>query len=89
MQVRVTEEGHLVIPPAIREELGIRPGTWLDVAANRGILQASVITSSPKNQTATIANQAHSRLATLKPHPDSVSGTDEDLDQVVAWDKSD
>ena len=55
MQVRVTEEGHLVIPPAIREELGIRPGTLLDVAANRGILQASVITSSPKNQTATIA----------------------------------
>ena len=36
----VSEKGQITIPKAIRESLGIRPGTVLDVAAVRGELIA-------------------------------------------------
>lgn len=87
MQVRVSEDGHLVIPMPIRQQLGIVPGTWLEIDVDHGILHASVIQQSHSEQTATTIPTS-SRLAALKPHPDAVDGSDEDLVQVKVWDES-
>lgn len=89
MQVRVSEDGHLMIPPALRKELGIQPGTWLNVEAISGGLRAVVVLPPQKQQATTLSGQTHSRLATLKPHPDSVVDGDNGLDKAVAWDESD
>ncbi len=43
MQVRVSEQGQLTIPAPIREQLGIVPGSWLEIEADHGVLRASVI----------------------------------------------
>ena len=40
MKTIVSEKGQITIPKAVREELGIRPGTVLEVAAVEGRLVA-------------------------------------------------
>ncbi len=85
MQVKVSDDGYLIIPPAIREELGIHPGTVLDVSAKQGVLQALVV--SP--QVAASSMPDTGRLSRLKPHPDAVVGNADDLDQAIVWDASD
>lgn len=85
MQVRVSDDGYLVIPLAIREELGIHPGTVLDVSTKQGILQILVV--SPPVAPSSMPDTG--RLARLKPHPDAVVGNADDLDKVIVWDASD
>lgn len=43
MQVKVSKQGQLTIPLPIRQQLGIVPGTWLEIEAQHGVLQASVV----------------------------------------------
>ena len=40
MQAKVAERGQVVIPKAIRDKLGIKPGTILDIRAENGQLVA-------------------------------------------------
>ena len=89
MQVRVSAEGHLVIPAPIRQQLGLGPGAcWLEIAVDRGILHASVLPSQPSHRVDAPNTPAFSRLATLKPHPEAMGGPDEDLDQAKVWDEA-
>jgi AbrB family looped-hinge helix DNA binding protein len=88
MQVRISEDGHLAIPAQIREQLGIEPGTWLEIEISHGTLQVSVVPSKQADQEMAQLPQPHSRLATLKPHPEAVPGSDDDLDRVTAWDEA-
>lgn len=41
MKTTVSEKGQITIPKALRDKLGIRPGTVLDFEADRGRLIAS------------------------------------------------
>ena len=45
MKTTVSEKGQITIPKALRDKLGIRPGTVLDFEADRGRLIASKRTS--------------------------------------------
>jgi hypothetical protein len=83
MQVKVSGDGYLVIPPAIPKEVGIQPGTVMDVFVKQGILQALVV--SPRG--ATLSKSDTGRLARLKPHPDAVLGNADDLDKAIVWDE--
>jgi AbrB family looped-hinge helix DNA binding protein len=38
MKTRVSEKGQITIPKAVRTKLGLRPGTVLELAAERGRL---------------------------------------------------
>lgn len=88
MQVRVSEHGQLIIPAPIREQLGIGPGTLLEVEVDHGSLRASVVSPGTDDQSASEATPPVSRLALLKPHPEVMDGPDEDLDQVKVWDEA-
>jgi bifunctional DNA-binding transcriptional regulator/antitoxin component of YhaV-PrlF toxin-antitoxin module len=50
MHVRVTDEGQLKIPQQIQQQLGIGPGSWLDIDADDGVIRASVI-QPPRGET--------------------------------------
>ncbi len=43
MRAKVAERGQVTIPKAIRDRLGIRPGTILEFSETRGILEARKI----------------------------------------------
>lgn len=89
MQVRISNEGHLALPPSIQAQLGIQPGTWMEVEVCQGVLRASIVAPSPRNQETGEAVPPRGRLASLKPHADAVSGSAEDLDQTKVWDEAD
>ena len=88
MQVRVSNDGQFTIPAPIREQLGIQPGTWLDIRAIHGKLQASIIQPAPEHRQTNAPRESSSRLSAMNPHPDAVSGSDEDLDQAKTWDEA-
>ena len=43
MHIKVSEQGQLVIPPALLQQLGIHSDIWLEVDAEQGFLRLSVI----------------------------------------------
>ena len=44
MRATVSTRGQVTIPKALREQLGIEPGTMLDLCAAEGMLVAKVVT---------------------------------------------
>ena len=43
MHIKVSDQGQLVIPPTLLQQLGIQSDTWLEVDAEQGGLRLSVI----------------------------------------------
>ena len=50
MKATVAERGQVTIPKALREKLGIRPGTSLEFSARNGSLVATKAETDPVSQ---------------------------------------
>lgn len=46
MHLKVSDQGQLIIPPALLQQLGIQSDTWLEVNAEQGFIRLSVIQSN-------------------------------------------
>jgi len=89
MQVRISAEGQLTIPAPLREQFGIGlRETWVEIEVKQGVLQASIIPQVNSAQEATESKSPCNRLQALRPHPEAVRGSDENLEQVRVWDES-
>jgi bifunctional DNA-binding transcriptional regulator/antitoxin component of YhaV-PrlF toxin-antitoxin module len=89
MQVRISAEGQLTIPAPLREQLGIGFGeAWVEIEVKQGILQAFIISQDHSRQETAESSPPRSRLQALRPHPEAVRNSDEDLDRVNTWDEA-
>jgi len=90
MQVRISPEGQFTIPPSLRKQLGMGvEETWMEVEVKQGVLQATIVPQPSPGRPTAKAQQPQGRMQALKPHPEALRDSGEELDKVSVWDEAD